>query len=381
MFAYRFFYRHAKLRYSHETTNNFGDLSYLCPINFLSYFKFMCTMSKSRSYDLDNLKVFLTVMVIFHHAGQAYGDGGDWPYHPSNPVEYMPEIWRFFSTNAAYLMGLFFLISGYFVPISFDKQGFATFMRKKLVRLGIPLAIVTALLTLMVGQLEMGTMWYVETLLCFCLAYGLIRCCGVRFSETPRFSWSLGMLVGIALVMGVGSHCIRQFSPQDHWIWLLGVIRVEPAHWLQYVMMFSLGVLLSRWKGLGSLTDRMGAISLGIGLVFVCFNVIRTGALHDCIQSYFGLFESFLCLFLSVGLLWLFRKVAKGTNAFLRWCSGQAYGAYVFHLFILLMLQNLLDGLVLDVHVKFLLIGFLATLMSFGFTWLLKLLPGVKRVL
>ena len=57
-------------------------------------------MNKIRSYDLDNLKVFLTVMVIFHHAGQAYGNGGDWPYHPSNPAEYMPEIWRFFSTNA-----------------------------------------------------------------------------------------------------------------------------------------------------------------------------------------------------------------------------------------------------------------------------------------
>ena len=27
---------------------------------------------------LDNLKVCLTVLVIFHHAGQAYGDGGGW---------------------------------------------------------------------------------------------------------------------------------------------------------------------------------------------------------------------------------------------------------------------------------------------------------------
>ena len=27
---------------------------------------------------LDNLKVCLTVLVIFHHAGQAYGDGGEW---------------------------------------------------------------------------------------------------------------------------------------------------------------------------------------------------------------------------------------------------------------------------------------------------------------
>ena len=39
----------------------------------------------SRKHYLDNLKVFLTVLVIFHHAGQAYGDGGGWAYTPSNP--------------------------------------------------------------------------------------------------------------------------------------------------------------------------------------------------------------------------------------------------------------------------------------------------------
>lgn len=32
---------------------------------------------------LDNLKVSLTFLVIFHHAGQAYGDGGEWGYAPS----------------------------------------------------------------------------------------------------------------------------------------------------------------------------------------------------------------------------------------------------------------------------------------------------------
>ena len=59
---------------------------------------------------LDNLKVCLTVLVIFHHAGQAYGDGGGWAYTPSNPAEVMPWIWHFFSVNAAFFMGLFFLI-------------------------------------------------------------------------------------------------------------------------------------------------------------------------------------------------------------------------------------------------------------------------------
>ena len=34
-------------------------------------------MNKKRLLYLDNLKVCLTVLVIFHHAGQAYGDGGD----------------------------------------------------------------------------------------------------------------------------------------------------------------------------------------------------------------------------------------------------------------------------------------------------------------
>ena len=87
---------------------------------------------------LDNLKVCLTALVIFHHAGQAYGDGGGWAYTPSNPAEVMPWIWHFFSVNAAFFMGLFFLISGYFVPASYDKQGAVVFVQKKLIRLGIP---------------------------------------------------------------------------------------------------------------------------------------------------------------------------------------------------------------------------------------------------
>ena len=81
---------------------------------------------------LDNLKVCLTVLVIFHHAGQAYGDGGGWAYTPSNPAEVMPWIWHFFSVNAAFFMGMFFLISGYFVPASYDKQGASVFVQKKL---------------------------------------------------------------------------------------------------------------------------------------------------------------------------------------------------------------------------------------------------------
>ena len=105
---------------------------------------------------LDNLKVCLTVLVIFHHAGQAYGDGRGWAYHPSNPAEFMPWIWHFFSVNAAFFMGLFFLISGYFVPMSFDKQGAKVFVQKKLIRLGIPLLLMMIVLQHATDSLWMG---------------------------------------------------------------------------------------------------------------------------------------------------------------------------------------------------------------------------------
>src|SRR5918997_2539840 len=55
----------------------------------------------------DNLRVFLTILVVAHHAGQAYGPtGGRWPvFEPQRSSLLGP----FFSVNAAFFMGLFFL--------------------------------------------------------------------------------------------------------------------------------------------------------------------------------------------------------------------------------------------------------------------------------
>ena len=45
--------------------------------------------TSNRLLYLDNLKVCLTVLVIFHHAGQAYGDGGGWASFQSM----LPSLW------------------------------------------------------------------------------------------------------------------------------------------------------------------------------------------------------------------------------------------------------------------------------------------------
>ena len=333
-----------------------------------------------RLYYLDTLKVMLTILVVFHHAAEAYSPYSAWVYKPSNKDEMMPLIWHFNSVNAAFFMGLFFFIAGYFVPRSYDKQGIWVFVKKKLLRLGIPVVLVTALLSYITGQLEVGHLWYVESLLLFCLVYALVR----RFVSPIQLKGdvSLGGLLVVALVMGVGGYFIRQVSPQDNWIWVLGFIHIEPAHYLQYVIMFVLGVLAYRGQWLTKMNNCTGAISLLIGSALAIGDYVRNdGAWNNFVYQWFGIYESLLCVFFSFGLLWLFREFVNGTNVFQNWCSQQAYGAYIVHLFVLLAVQNATDGLVLPGIVKFLIIGSVASVISFIVTYLLRLIPGVKKVL
>jgi len=167
-----------------------------------------------RLYYLDNLKVCLTVLVIMHHAGQAYGNGGDWAYTPSNPAEFMPWIWHFFSTNAAFFMGLYFFISGYFVPRSFDKQGFKQFIQKKLLRLGIPLLFMGGIIGILTGKPEIGHMWFVESLLVFCLVYALIRhWVSPIDSECNSKPARLRRLAGPRTIIGLAHRC----SADGYW--------------------------------------------------------------------------------------------------------------------------------------------------------------------
>ena len=87
---------------------------------------------------VDVLRVALILLVIAHHAGQAYGPtGGEWPVDdPANSAWLGP----FFAVNAAFFMGLLFLLAGYFVPRSFDRKGTGRFLKDRWMRIGIPLA-------------------------------------------------------------------------------------------------------------------------------------------------------------------------------------------------------------------------------------------------
>lgn len=320
-------------------------------------------------------------MVIFHHAGQAYGDGGEWGYIPSNPAETIPWIWHFFSTNAAFFMGLYFFISGYFVPGSYERQGFGTFVCKKILRLGVPLFLMGVILTIATGKVEIAHMWFVESLLIFSIFYALVMKVCPAISKDCNSRPTLSGLFSVALVMGIGSYFIRQVSPQDHWIGLSLWI-FEPAHYLQYVMMFVLGILAYRFAWLNKMTNKTGAIALSIGVLLAIGNYVRQdGVWNDFVWQWFGIYESLMCIFISFGLLWLFREKVNMGNKALSWLSSQSYGAYIVHLPLMICIQNVFDGVWMGAFGKFIFIGIVTTVLSFILTWLLRLIPGVKRII
>lgn len=97
---------------------------------------------------LDHIKVLLTVLVILHHTFITYGAPGGWYYKQptTNELALIPMT-LFVATNQAFFMGLFFMLSAYFIKPSYDRKGTSAFIADRLKRLGIPLVFYSFLLS------------------------------------------------------------------------------------------------------------------------------------------------------------------------------------------------------------------------------------------
>ena len=98
--------------------------------------------TSARLVFVDNIRVFLTVLVLLHHLMITYAGTRGWYYKEGQPGFVVGAIGGWFcSINQSYFMGLFLLISAYFVPGSYERKGEWRFFKDRLIRLGIPLAL------------------------------------------------------------------------------------------------------------------------------------------------------------------------------------------------------------------------------------------------
>jgi fucose 4-O-acetylase-like acetyltransferase len=157
-------------------------------------------MEKARLYFIDNLRILLITLIAMLHLSITYGGAGSWYYRnvPEGTMS-VPLTWHN-ATVQAFSLGLFFLISGYFTPGSYDRKGSRRFFKDRLLRLGIPILCYDFIIGPLIMRpmvrfgdqssgsfldflrryyssfhIGTGPLWFVEALLIFAGCYVLYR--------------------------------------------------------------------------------------------------------------------------------------------------------------------------------------------------------------
>jgi uncharacterized integral membrane protein len=385
---------------------------------------------KARLFFADNLRVFLTVLVILHHLSIVYGASGGFAYVEGGADDLTTILLTLFNAlNAPYFMGFFFLIAGYFAPGSYDRKGVGRFLKDRIVRLGIPVVVYLFTLNPLINYLlseyvygsslsfaksytetirnhvryDLGVdqLWFVVVLLVFAIAYALLRRLAEALGSSAPAPATAGgaqppsslAIAAYGLALGLVTFVVRIWLPMDHWVKVL-VLNLEIGHMPQYISLFALGIVAYRRDWFRTIPDRTGKLWLWIAVACIVLlpiifiaggvmegkqNLFTGGATWQAFVTAF--WEGFLCVGMVVGLLVLFRRRFNSQGPLLKAMAASSYAAYIVHGTVLVSLGLALRGVRLHHLLKFILVAPVAVSVTFLIGYGLKKLPVVRRVL
>ncbi|GAB2974792.1 acyltransferase family protein [Saccharothrix stipae] len=367
------------------------------------------TLRPARVSYIDNLRVFLTLLVVAHHSAAPYSNLDAWPkWQRSAPAPAAELLDLLLLVNQTFFMGFFFLLSGYFVPGAADRRGPGRFAVERLKRLGIPLIGFIVLLrpfyilpdyfnlpaatrpsfaVYYFTTWELGPAWFLELLLIFSLAYALLR--HLRATAEPVRSRPLRRrdLLAFVLVLGVVTYAWRIFVPHGAKEPVLGL--PTPDFMPQYVLLFVVGLAAYRHRRLATPPRRsgwFGVLLVVASLVPLALGGYRAygvaGALttHDPAHLALALSESLFAVGVILVLLRAFERFATGTSRFRRYLADNAFTAYLVHTPLIVGAEALLLRLDAAPVPKFLLTLVLAAAGSWAISGALRRVPAVRAV-
>ena len=372
----------------------------------------------NRQFYLDNLRIYLTILVIFHHATLTYGGSGAWvgggdlvdPAVDSISSFLLPV---FNCINQSYFMSAFFLLAGYFTPQSFDRKGSFQFLKDRTIRLGIPIIIYTTIifnineymLDVFRGTLyhirvryEPGHLWFLKALLIFAVGYIIFRALAARITSKKRIELYRetfppdAMLFLCIAILAILTFTVRLVFPVGVWF-----LRIQPGHFVHYIFCFYIGVLAYRGDWFRRLSKkqarRWGIMSLVvIPLLFVIgalggafehpekFVEFLSGGLHWQALTY-AVWESFLMVGIIIFLLYLFRERLNEAGSIAKSMAINVYTVYIIHQTILAALQMLFLRIDIPTILKFFFVSLIAVILCFSLSMLIRRIPYARRVL
>ncbi|MFX1263285.1 MAG: acyltransferase [Promethearchaeota archaeon] len=350
---------------------------------------------KPRYLFLDNIKVLFTILVIYWHVMVTYVEAGWWYYKESNPVDPISYVFLLLLVSIggifqSSLLGLFFLLGGYFTPNSYDRKGGYKFWKERLIRLGIPLVIYVIFINPLIiyalakmgilpwsanPQLQgtfldyyyltflswsdfidflsfSGPMWFLKVLLLLTAIYTLWRQVAKIGSlkqkipeelPIPRYLYLLLLAIGLGFL----TFMIRIVFPIDE-----RPLEIPLGQLIQYLMMFGIGVISVRYLWFEKMTKKqvklwLATIIVSAVLVYLDFFLILgveadlavfTGGLN--LHAFlFAMVDSVICMGVIFVLIKVFYAKFNKQGSLLRNLSNSAYHMYLVHPFILVTLS------------------------------------------
>ena len=292
---------------------------------------------RERLLYIDNLRTMVIAFVVMHHLAVTYSGFGSWYYTDVAQLSTLSATWFAFylSFQQGYILGVLFLIAGYFVAGSDDRKGFGRFTRGRFTRLIIPTLIYMVAITPFIEYVELGNpytgfsltgflsgtgvMWFAVALFGFSLFYGLDRVISRRSapgSGKNQLEPSLVNAVMLILIIAVSAFLIRIVQPIG-----TSILNMQLCYFASYIALFLVGIIAYRNNLFARISYRTGKIWLisGIVLGFVAWLALiilatlrgDTAALMGGLtweSAGFSLWESFVAVAMSIGLIAVFRE-------------------------------------------------------------------------
>lgn len=362
---------------------------------------------------IDHLRIYLTLLVILHHAAIAYGGAGDWGIQDRVTDEISPIVLSIFNgINQAYFMATFFLLAGYFTPAALKRKGAQQFLLDRLIRLGTPLLVYTTLIINLNGYLidrfylgrayqvridyEPGHLWFLQALLIFAVVYVLIQgASGNNLSSVSQASARPlpvdRTLWGWIAILALLTFAVRIVSPVGVWTWGL-----QLGHFVHYIFAFSVGIIAyhTGWfEQLPQAQARRWGIGVLLGIPAFVLVGVFSGVLDDPTAMsrmmgglhwealLYALWESFFLMAAMIFLIHLFRTRFNQAGSWLSLLAANVYTVYIIHQTILYAVNIGLLGVDLPSIVKFFVAAVITIPVCFLLSALIRRLPMATRVL
>ncbi len=367
---------------------------------------------------LDDLKTVFVAGVIAFHAVVGYGSLGSWLYQDVQESQLSPYAEAatavIFGPPAFFLMGVFFLLSGLVAPGSVDRKGTARFVRDRLVRLGVPVLVMTLLLwpLLIAGvhratgdrsvtyasalvhatpPLDNGPLWFVEVLLIFSLGYAMSR----RIYR--RSAVSRGPVPGLALVcLGAGiaaaTFAVRLAFAVD----TPQIANLHLWQWPQCLGLFALGLAAARRGWLLEVPRRLRLRAGIVALVVIPIVPLVVAAMamagHPATGDHFGggwrweaaltaTVEGALVVSTAVWILGFAQRHPLPRSRLREAAARAAYAAFLVQAPVLLGLALAVRPVAVPAEIKALLVATAGVVGSFAVAWCLVVRTPLGRLL